>query len=206
MSKRNNNNDDERDGERRELAFILLVPILGLSFLPISGSFDDLANECTTTTCYPNPTVWALNSTITGGPGAVGSCTNSATYAAVDNGHTLTVTSPSSPPANPNSLFLFYTVYDFDYHVTAAGTTGKVTLYDTAFGIAFAPVVSRETTINLANSIFEAGTLQGTQIQFGPGSTDTFGIAALRTAGLGSICIDSVEGLSYVLAVGGHPA
>jgi hypothetical protein len=54
-----NNNGDERDGERREFAFILLVPILGLSFLPITGSLATLpdANALGTWVNMPsNPT------------------------------------------------------------------------------------------------------------------------------------------------------
>jgi len=38
MSRKNNNNDELEDGTKRELAFILIVPMLALSLFPVTGS------------------------------------------------------------------------------------------------------------------------------------------------------------------------
>src|SRR5467141_587286 len=126
---RRNNNDDREEDSRKLWPFFFIIPILGFSFLPITGSTTD----CTTiNTCYVNPSFWKVPVSTFANNGI---CTTSATYVQADNNFFLTVNTPPSPPTNINSVFSEYALYDFDVHVTAAGTTGKISIYDGIFGV-----------------------------------------------------------------------
>src|SRR5438034_11813773 len=96
---------------------------------PSSGT-SDAPNECSTSTCYTNPSFWNIPITYVIGSGI---CTTSATYVTGDNGNSVSITTPSSPPVSNNAVFSPIVFYDFDVHVTLAGTTGKVSIYDAIF-------------------------------------------------------------------------
>lgn len=185
-------------------ALLLAIVALGAAVIGWGspGSKPDQANECTTNTCYVNPSFWKLSTTFALGSGI---CTTSASYVQGDGGNSVSVTTPSSPPVNINAVFSIYTFYDFDVHVTLAGTQGKISIYDSIFGVGIP--LSREMVVAELGIGGGSGALQlGQNLGLGPGTSDTFDLQIQRTAGTGSVCIDGLEGTAYVLAIGGSPA
>src|SRR6266699_1017121 len=199
MSLPKNNNNDPGEDSRKLWPFFFIIPILGFSFLPITGSTAD----CTTNgLCYKNPSFWTLPVSTFANNGI---CTINAAYVQADNNFFLTINTPPSPPGSNNAQISEYVFYDFDVHVAAARTTGKISIYDRIFGLGFP--LSREMIVAGVGLGSESGALQlGQNLILGPGTSDTFDLQIQRTAGLGSVCLDDWEGSAYVLAIGGTPA
>jgi hypothetical protein len=154
-------------------------------------------------TTYPNPSFWKQATSVTLGSGV---CTISALYVQGD-GTTpgITVTTPSSPPVSNSAVFNLYVLYDFDVHVTLAGTTGKISIYDNIFGLGTSD--SREMLVSgVGVGVEESGVLQTATLTVGPSNTVTFHLQIQRTAGAGMFCLDDLEATGYVLAIGGTPA
>ena len=187
-------------------ALMLAIVALGAAVIGwgTPGSVKDQASECTTSTCYSNPSFWITSvNSIGGGTGPLsGTCTTSGTYVNVDGNHGLTITTPSTT-LQPIQA---YVIYDFDVHVTAAGTAGKIALYDT-LGIGIS--VSRDMVISgIGLGTEESGTLQMTlgPTSYGSPISETFDVQALRTAGVGQVCLDDFEAFGYFAIAGGTPA
>ena len=185
-------------------ALMLAIVALGAAVIGWGSPGDkNSAFECTTTSCYPNPSFWAVNESFQASVGGI--CTTSAAY--VDgNSPTLfvTITTPSSPPVQVQTAFAEFAIYDFDTHITVLGTTGKISIYDNDIGLGIA--LSREFTLSgFGANVKESASLQISN-SVGPGQTDHYSLEIARTGGAGSICLDDWEGSGFALAVGGTPA
>ena len=185
--------------------FALLLSFSSFAFFDLTGRVLPPATpDCIKLgTCYAKPSFWAIAES---SQASTGVCTTSGSYVDATNALYVTLTSPPSPPVNPQSVFFEYVMYDFDVHVTILGTSGQLSVYDNDLGLGIP--LSREMSISgFGANVEESASLQiSGGISVGPGQMDHYSLEILRTAGTGSVCLDDWEGSGFVLASGGTPS